>query len=221
MKIKRKVLLLLVLVLASNLIPAFVANQRSELVTQTIQETQSLIPISIEMIDHAIKVLRSGIDGMSVEERALFESIFDPGATGTIDQAYVDDVLNNYVRIRQRFNHNFRFGFSKNSSACRGMRLYYTNYLTIYICPYFLEEDKDERKARTLIHEVAHIELFILDRSYYDPKSYSAHYQALTPRAPIYTEIPVIGLILREIHRGDTLYHPDAYAWFAGLLWEN
>jgi hypothetical protein len=27
----------------------------------------------------------------------------------------------------------------------------------------------------------------------------------------------VIGHIIREIQRSDTLYHPDAYAWFAGL----
>ena len=100
------------------------------------------------------------------------------------------------------------------------MRLYYTNFISIYICPYFLEEDSVERKARNLIHEVAHQVLLALDRSYYDPKSYSAHYHDLMPRGSSYTKIPVIGHIIREIQRSDTLYHPDAYAWFAGLSFD-
>jgi hypothetical protein len=221
MNIKKTLFLLLTLMLSINLIPTSISMQRSEMETQIIREAQSLIPTSIQMADNAIEVLDGGLANLSTEERALFESIFDPGATGSIDQAYVDDVLRNYVRIRRRLDGDFVFSYASESSSCRGMRLYYTNYFTIYICPYFLEEDKDSRKARTLIHEVAHIELLVLDRSYYDPNSYSARYHELSPRAPGYTEIPLVGHILREIQRKDTLYHPDAYAWFAGLLLEH
>jgi len=127
-------------------------------------------------------------------------------------------VTRNYARIRQRLEKGLRIEYATESSSCRGMRLYYTNIFKVYACPYFLEEDNVERRALTLIHEVAHIELLVLDRYYYDPNSYSARYHALNPRGPIYTEIPVVGHIIREIQRSDTLYHPDTYAWFAGLV---
>ena len=64
------------------------------------------------------------------------------------------------------------------------MRLYYTNFIKIYFCPYFLEEASPKHKVRTLIHEVAHVELRVLDRPYYDPKLYSAQYHAFQPKVP-------------------------------------
>jgi hypothetical protein len=195
------------------------AAPRSDLEIEIVQDTQALIPLSTVMIDTAIEVLGKGPADMTAEEWELFKDIFDPGNTGTIDQAYINDVIHNYDRIRQHLEEGLEISYAPDNASCRGMRLYYTNFHKIYVCPYFLDEDSQERKARTLIHEVTHIELLVLDRSYYDPKSFSSRYQALTPRGPIYTEIPLIGHILREIKRSDTLYHPDAYAWFAGLSW--
>ena len=100
---------------------------------------------------------------------------------------------------------------------CTGIRLFYTDFVQVYICPYITQEDNIERKARVLIHEVAHMALLVTDRPYYDPKSYSSRYNALTPQGSWSTKIPVIGHIIREIVHSDTLYHPDAYSWFATL----
>jgi hypothetical protein len=60
--------------------------------------------------------------------------------------------------------------------------------------------------------------LLVVDRPYYDPRSYSSMYNALTPRGSWATQIPVVGHILRELAQSDTLYHPDAYSWFAALV---
>jgi len=219
MKKTKAFIILMVVLFAGNQVLHILAAPQSDLEFEIIQDTQALIPLSIEMIDTAIEILEKGPASITAEESVLFMNIFDPGNTGTIDQAYINKVIQNYTRIRQRLEDGFEIAYTPNNASCRGMRLYYTDLIKIFVCPYFLEEDSYERKARTLIHEVAHIELLVLDRSYYDPKSYSARYQALTPRAPFYTEIPLIGHILREIKRSDTLYHPDAYAWFAGLSW--
>ena len=55
---------------------------------------------------------------------------------------------------------------------CTGMRLYYTDFTKIHVCPYFNTEQKAGRKERVLVHEVAHIALLVVDRPYYDPRSY-------------------------------------------------
>jgi hypothetical protein len=57
--------------------------------------------------------------------------------------------------------------------------------------------------------------LLVVDRPYYDPKSYSSLYNDLTPQGSWVTQIPVIGHLIREINHNDTLYHPDTYAWLA------
>ena len=40
-------------------------------------------------------------------------------------------------------------------------------------------------------------------------------YSTLTLRGSWTAQLPLIGPIFRELARGDTLYHPDAYAHFA------
>ena len=184
----------------------------------TIKETQALIPTSIQMIDQTITILSQGWGSLNPEEQDLLLSIYDPGNTGEIDQAFVDKMMANYKMIRERMTGEITMEYSQNSDMCTGMRLYYTDFVRIYICPYFAQEDNIERKARVLIHEVAHMALLVTDRPYYDPKSYSSRYNALTPQGSWVTEIPVIGHIIREIAQSDTLYHPDAYSWFASLV---
>lgn len=183
--------------------------------TEIIAEVQSLIPMSIQMIDQAEAVLSHGLDEMTPDTLEMFNNIFDPGDTGEIDQAFIEVVLANYEVISSRLEAGIKVEYAGDSDQCTGMRLYYTDFVRIYICPYYMEEDKIERKARVLIHEVAHIALLVTDRPYYDPKSYSSQYNALTPRGSWVTEIPVIGHVLREIAHTDTLYSPDTYAWFA------
>jgi len=221
MKIIRIIIILLVISLASYQIYTIEIRPKNEQEIYIIQETQALIPMSIRMIDNAIEVLEGGLAEMSPDERKLFNEIFDPGDTGTINQSYIEEVVKNYSRIRQRLEQGIEFEYTADSSSCRGMRLYYTNIFKVFVCPYFLEEDNLDRKTLTLIHEAAHMKLLVLDRYYYDPKSYSSRYHALSPRGSIYTKIPVIGHFIREIQRSDTLYHPDTYAWFAGLVKSN
>jgi hypothetical protein len=180
-----------------------------------IQEVRSLIPTSIQMIDNAVTVLDQGWSGMTPSQREQFSRIFDPGNTGRIDDHYVEKVKSNYLKIRQRLDENFVIEFAENSGMCVGQRLYYTDFLKMYVCPYFLDEHREERKARTLIHETAHMALLVVDRPYYDPKSYSSLYNDLTPQGSWVTQIPVIGHLIREINHNDTLYHPDTYAWLA------
>jgi hypothetical protein len=57
--------------------------------------------------------------------------------------------------------------------------------------------------------------LLVVDRPYFHKNTYSTRYQALTPRGPWTAQLPLLGPLFREIAHSDTLYHPDAYAWFA------
>ena len=183
--------------------------------TKTISEVENLVPMSLEMIDQAVAVLSKGLDGLTSQELETLQNIADPGDTEELDQAYIDQMLVNYNKIRDRLENDLVIEYSEDSKMCTGMRIYYTDFTRIYVCPYYLEEDKVERKARILIHEVAHMALLVTDRPYYDPKSYSSAYNALTPAGSWVTEIPVIGHIVREIAHSDTLYSPDTYAWIA------
>jgi hypothetical protein len=96
---------------------------------------------------------------------------------------------------------------------CTNKRLYYTWWSNIHVCPYFSRETDTTRKARDLVHELAHNAMLALDRPYYSPTS--ADYRKLTPRGHWTAQIPVLGAAARAISRSDTLYHPDAYSYFA------
>ena len=185
------------------------------------KEVDALLPISEEMVASAMEVLSKGLSEMSPEEREQFERIFDPSGSGEIDDEYVEDVLNNYRKIEGRLGSSFVVQYKEESSMCDNMRLFYTDIFKIYACPYFFEESDSERKARVMVHEVAHMALLAGDRPYYHPKSYSASYNELAPRGSWATQVPVVGIIVREISQSDTLYHPDAYAWFASLMYSK
>ena len=185
---------------------------------EIVADVQAQIPLSIQLTEEAIAVISNGWDGMNTEQQAEFQNIFDPGDTGEIDDAYLRDVVANYEKILAKLNGEMRIEYVTDSKKCTGMRLFYTDFINIYVCPYYREEHSPERKAQVLIHEVAHQALLVVDRPYYDPKSYSARYHALTPEGSSLTEIPVLGHIIREIQHTDTLYHPATYAWFATEL---
>jgi hypothetical protein len=188
---------------------------------EVLEEVEALIPVGQQMVDSAVEVLSKDLSEMSTEEREQFERIFDPSGSGAIDDDYVEDVINNYRKIGNRLESSFILQYEEESDMCDNMRLFYTDFFKIHICPYFIGEEDSVRKARVLVHEVAHIALLSGDRPYYHPKSYSASYNELSPRGSWATQIPVVGMIVREISQSDTLYHPDAYAWFASLMYSK
>ena len=180
-----------------------------------VSQVQSLVPLSIEMVDNAIAVLGKGWAGMTSSEQGLFNQLYDPGDTGEVDQKFVNDVIDNYRAIRDRLNSSLAVVYKPGSDRCEGKRLYYTDIVKIYVCPYYNEEDSRVRKARVLIHEAVHMALLVVDRPYFHKNTYSTRYEALTPRGSWTAGIPLLGPIFREIAHGDTLYHPDAYAWLS------
>jgi len=180
-----------------------------------VAEVEALVPVSLSLVDEAIAGLSQGWEGMDDAEREDFLRIYDPAATGQIDEVFVAQVRENYREIRTTLAGGFRVSYAPRSDNCEGQRLYYTDLSRLYVCPYFFEEKNDLRKARTLIHETAHMALWVADRPYYRPTS--KQYAHLTPNGSWLTGIPLAGRMLRELLRSDTLYHPDAYAHFALL----
>lgn len=179
------------------------------------EQFQVLIPLSQQMVDQAIDTLSGGLAGMTSDERALFDQLYDPGKTGDVDEQFAADVLANYRRIRARLDAPLNLTLARDSSRCQGQRLYFTNLSKIYVCPYFDVEESVERKARVLVHEVVHMALLVVDRPYFHKNTYSTRYRALTPRGPWTARLPLVGPLFRELAHSDTLFHPDAYAWFA------
>ena len=169
-----------------------------------------------DMVDNAIQVLSKGWKGMSEAEREEFLRFYDPGNTGEIDQKFVDSVIKNYRRIDRKLDGHLLVKHEQESRMCVGMRLYYTEFVKIHVCPYIEVETSQSRMARDLVHEVAHMALLVVDRAYYYPDF--SPYEALTPRGHWTAQLPLVGHLFREIARADTLYHPDAFSNFAMAL---
>jgi hypothetical protein len=179
------------------------------------QQVNSLIPYSQEMVNAAILLLENEWHGMSLAERQRFSQLFDPGNSDQIDNAYVLEVLQNYRLIQKQLEEPIYVRAFVNDGRCVNRQLYYTDMRFIYVCPYFAEESKMERKARDLIHEVAHMAMFVSDRPYYYPNTFSQRFRELTPRSPFESSLPIADYLICELLRQDTLHHPDCYAWFA------
>jgi hypothetical protein len=178
-------------------------------------KVRAQVPHGQAMVANAIEVLSKGLEGMSEQELALFLTYYDPAGTGEADEVFVQDVLANYRKIEARLNEEITFIYVPNSSNCPLMTLYFTDFFRIYVCPYMVTEEHSERIARSMVHEVAHMALLVYDRAYFYE---SSAYKKLAPRSHEYTRLPLIGHLLREVLREDTLYHPDAYAHFAVAL---
>ena len=218
----RSLIIIWISILLQSLYPTSAAqgfsnNQEA----QALEEVRSYVPMGLEMVSGAMQVLSKGLPGMTAYEMEQFERIFDPSGSGEIDVDFVEAVLKNYRKIERRLEGLVFVEYEQDSRMCQGMRLYYTDFINIHVCPYFKSVSDPERKARNLLHEFAHMGLLSGDRPYYHPKTYSASYNRLTPRGQWFNQLPVVGPILREISRGDTLYHPDAYAWFAYLMFSK
>jgi hypothetical protein len=196
------------------LVPVVQAGEESQHEeAAVVTQVQAIIPLSIEMVDKTMVVLTKGWSGMSPQEQEAFLNLYDPAGTGEVDEEFLGTVLSNYQKIRDALGNNINVKYAAGSEMCEGQRLYYTDILNIHVCPYFLTETDDMRKARTLVHEMTHIALRVKDRAYYRPTSKA--YAELTPTGSWLTELPLVGPVIREIAASDTLYHPDAYAHFA------
>lgn len=209
----RQVLIVLILAILSGSIVAPAAAQSQSGTGDG--QIQSLLPLSREMVDRAIAALSGGLAGMTPAERVLFDQLYDPGNTGDMDEQFAAEVLANYKRIRARLDAPMSAVLAPDSDHCQGQRLFFTDLTRIYVCPYFDAEESVERKARVLIHEAVHMSLLVVDRPYFHKNTYSTRYQALTPRGAWTARLPLVGPLFREMAHGDTLFHPDAYAWFA------
>ena len=176
------------------------------------QQIQAIIPASQQLVDEAIAILSKGWMEMSQPEQEAFLALYDPAGTGEVDQEFIEATLVNYQRIQEALKREITVVYEPESEKCEGMRLYYTDLLKLHVCPYFLTEGNEMRKARTLIHEMAHIALIVRDRPYYRPTNKA--YALLTPNGSRLAQLPVVGPLIREIQQNDTLYHPDAYAHF-------
>lgn len=194
---------------------AWAFNSTPQASAQAEIEVAALTPLSLQLVDQAILDLAQGWEGLSQAQQDLFLELYDPAQTGEVDEQFVDEVLANYRKIRTRLSGDTAVVYAARSYPCREQRLYYTDLSRLYVCPYFFEEDNEGRKARTLIHEMAHMALLVVDRAYYYPESEA--YAKLTPYGSWITRAPLVGRAMREVLRGDTLYHPDAYAHFALL----
>lgn len=191
------------------------AEESAEMASRAVGEVEALTPLSLSFIDGAMATLSQGWAGMNQVERDMFLQIYDPAGTGEVNEQFVAEVLENYRKIRSSLDSDKQVFFAAQSDTCEGQRLYYTDLLQLFVCPYFFEEKNELRKARTLIHEMTHIALLVSDRAYYRPTS--KQYAELTPNGSWAGQLPLVGRVLREVLKSDTLYHPDAYAHFALL----
>jgi hypothetical protein len=170
----------------------------------------------IDMVDNALNILASGMENFTEAEKEAYLTIFDPGNTGDIDEDFVAATYENLLRIQKRLAGGLQVEFADSRTYCQMMTLYYTDFLKVYVCPYFTGENNPERMARDLVHEVAHITFLARDRAYYSDTD--SRYLALTPHGSAPQGLPLLSYFMREMAIDDTLYHPDAYSHLAADL---
>lgn len=215
--VRRLLLTLSVLALLQIISPEQILNaQDLEERERMADDFQTVVALSVRMVNNAVDLLSEGGSAMTPAEQAAFDMIFDPSDTGQIDETFVKEVRDNLLRIRSVLESRFRVRYATDSRHCVGQRLYYTDLVSVTVCPYFLVEQNEVRKARGLVHEIAHMALVAVDRPYFVPGSEA--YQKLTPRGSRHGQLPLIGRLLGEITHNDTLHHPDAYAHLSSAL---
>jgi hypothetical protein len=213
-KAKWTVTILVLIIFFNGISPALAATTSPTTADAEVNaQVNAVAPVSIEMVDEAIEVLAGGLSNLSPEQAEAFLRLYDPSKSGEVDEEFVSTVVNNYEKIRRSLDGNINAVYEPDSDMCEGKRLYYTDLLKIHVCPYFNGEDNMDRKARVLVHEMAHKALLVTDRHYF--RTTSKAYLTLTPNGSWAAQLPIVGKIFREIAHNDTLYHPDAYAHFA------
>ncbi|MDX1437528.1 MAG: hypothetical protein R3335_11995 [Anaerolineales bacterium] len=186
---------------------------------ETADRIEAALPHASRMLERAMGILDQGWDEMSADDQASFTKFFDPGKTGEVDQAFIEEVRANFAKIHSDLHGEITIVYQADAGKCTGMRLFYTDFARIHVCPYIHEEKNMGRIARDLAHEMAHISLLVVDRAYFSETD--SRYLSLTPHGHWTSDLPVIGKLAREIARADTLYHPDAYARYAAAVVSN
>ncbi len=178
---------------------------------QKITTIRSALPLVGQNINRAISVLRTNWGTMNVAQKTVFNQYFDPGATGGVDQSFIDDVLHNFRLLKQEYDGGMTFECEDGTGQCNVQNRYgWTVFGNIHICPYFFNMTPSSQ-SWGLLHELTHNALHAVDRHY----GHEPGFQNLTPRGTVANQIPVIGPLVRVIVRDDTLYNPDSYALFA------
>jgi hypothetical protein len=206
-----------VVTLLLNTIPTKEFHMVSGSEDEILDEMNALITVSQRMVESAVEAVSKGLSEMTSEEKEHFESIFDPSDSGTIDQIYLDEVLANFIQIHRLLDKPLLVEYKANREMCVGIRVYYTDFSKIYVCPYFNLGKSTDRNARLLVKEVAYMTLFAGNQFFYSPNTYSASSNSLASRGSWNAREPVYIPIFREISPSDTLIHPDSYAWYASL----
>ena len=158
---------------------------------------------------------------MTPEERKQFESIFDPSESGTINQEYVNDVLNHFIDIQHLLDDSLSIEYEGYMYKCDDLSLYRAENNKLNVCPYFKLENNPNRKTRLLINEVANIVMQSSNKTTNHSKTTSIYYRGFNPRGLIGTDESVLVPFLLEISPSETLCYPDAYAWFASLSYSK
>ncbi|CAG0930516.1 hypothetical protein TFLX_01799 [Thermoflexales bacterium] len=177
----------------------------------TIPDTRKTVGLAIDKVKHALQVLGKGWVGMSPAEKAVFNQYYDPSATGGVDEQFVRTVRFNFQLILNELRDDLVI---ECETKCGDPTTQAWIFLgNLHVCPPFLTDTEKERVA-TIIHEIAHSALWAADRPYYSSAP-NSDYSQMTPRGSWAVQIPVVGALVRVIARSDTLYAPDAYAYFA------
>ncbi|MCZ6772818.1 MAG: hypothetical protein O7G83_12705, partial [Proteobacteria bacterium] len=181
-----------------------------------IPDTRKNIEDAIAKVTHAIAVLGTGWSSMSPAQQGVFNKYYDPSASGDIDKQFVRDVRSNFQLILNELRADLVIQCETQCDTPNqyGWIRYQWGWIirpNVHICPHFFTMTQRSRVAG-IIHEIAHSALMAEDRPYFHQ---SSEYNQMTPRGPGATQIPVIGALVRVIARSDTLYAPDAYAFFA------
>lgn len=169
------------------------------------------LPLVSQKINRALTVLRPGWAAMSAADRTVFNTYFDPGNNGGIDQAFIDDVVTNFRALRSELDGGITFECEGPGGLCGTSGRYaYTYFSDIHICPHFWTMSSSDQ-SWGILHELTHNALWAVDRAY----GHEPGFMDLTPRGTPANQIPVFGPLIRLIARDDTLYNPDSYALFA------
>jgi hypothetical protein len=184
-------------------------------------EINGLVPQALSKVDNAVSVLSSGRSGMSSTQLASFLQFFDPARTGTIDDNFVNEVRDNFRRVRHYMNNltfncgNRNLVVQSTNSMCTGGRLAWTMFGHLNICTTAWQNSSNQPfKIETIIHESIHNALEVTDRAYQS----NTQFNRLRPRGnsdtEFYSAIPGLRRVAALVGN-DTLHNPDSYAAFA------
>jgi len=177
-----------------------------------------------DQVKWAISTLANGLEKMGATEKANFQKYFDPSNSGGIDERFVRDVRENYLRIG-RYMGSLTFDCDPASRTicgdskkwCVGGRPMWTCFGNLHICvDNYTKMASEDRKTRGIIHESTHNALHTTDRAY----SSEEKFKSLTPRGSgllsFLSNIPIIGALFKLIPwNTDTINNPDSYAEYA------